>query len=123
MHLISSHDTAKEGVANMFSYFGKKENNSGKSTEVIVSKRLVDLYREQHKNYDYAISSALDSLDPESYIEAFKIIDQFKLKGETIDIKIGTTVAEKIKKDLEVEELESVTVEILLWIGAILPEV
>lgn len=107
----------------MFSYFGKKTNESDKTNAVIVSKHLVDIYREQHKNYDYAITSALDSLDPESYIEAFKIIDEFKLKGETAEIKIGNAVAEKIKNDLEVEELEATTVEILLWIGAILPEV
>lgn len=107
----------------MFNCFGRKETNTDKTTNVNVSKCLVDLYKKQHKNYDYAITSALDSFDPESYIEAFRIIDSFKLKGETIMIRIGNAVAEKIKKDLEIEELEDTTVEILLWIGAVLPEV
>ena len=107
----------------MFGSFIKKPINMENTIDVTVSLRLVDLYNKQQKNYDYAISSALDCLDPKSYIEAFRCVDSFKLKGETTVIKIGDTVAEKIKNDLEIETLEAATIEMLLWIGVILPEV
>ena len=107
----------------MFSLFEKKVNDTDKTTEIIVSEQLVELYIKLHKNYDYAINQALDSFDPESYIESFRIIETFKIKGEPAVIKIGNSVVEKIKTDLEIEELEDTTVELLLWIGAIFPEV
>ena len=36
--------------------------------KLIVSKKLNDLYNKQHKNFDYAVASALDNFDPDSFV-------------------------------------------------------
>lgn len=91
--------------------------------KVMVSKKLNDLYKKQHKNFDYAITSAMDNFDPESFITCFKIVNRFELDGEKCEIKIGDELAERIVSDLEMDSIDGKTAEILLWIGAVLPEV
>lgn len=91
--------------------------------KLIVSKKLNDLYNKQHKNFDYAVASALDNFDPDSFVTCFKIIKGFELDGEKCEINIGDELAERIVTDLEMDSLDGKTAEILLWIGAVLPEV
>ena len=91
--------------------------------KVRISKKLNDIYRKQHKNFDYAISSILDNLDPDSYVSSFEIVKGFELEGEEVDINIGEDVAKRIIADLEMDSLDNMIVELLLWIGVIFPEV
>ena len=91
--------------------------------KVRISKRLIEIYKKQHKNYDYAISSALDNFDSESYTKCFEIVKEFGLDGELCEINLGDELVERIVDDLEIDNLDNRTAELLLWIGAILPEV
>lgn len=91
--------------------------------QIKVSKGIKDIYKSQHKNYDYAIGSALDNFDPESFVKCFKIVKSFKLGGESEEISLGDGIVERIKSDLEQDNIDQKTIELLLWVGAILPEV
>lgn len=90
---------------------------------VNISKTLRDLYKKQHKNFDYAIASALDNFDPVSFVSCFKIVNIFELDGEKCRINIGDELVKRIISDLEMNNLDDNTVELLLWVGAVLPEV
>lgn len=90
---------------------------------ISISNILKDCYIKQHKNYDYAVSSVLDNLDPESFIRCFEIVKQFELDGDLCEINLGDELVERIVDDLEIDMLDNRTAELLLWIGAILPEV
>lgn len=91
--------------------------------KVKISRKLKEAYEGQHKNFDYEINFILDSLDPESYAACFKMVKAFGLDGEKVDINLSDEVAERIISDLEMESLNQETVELLLWMGAVLPEV
>ncbi len=91
--------------------------------KVKISKKLEEIYKKQHKNFDYAITSALDNFDPDSFVTCFEIVEDFKVSGDKCEITIGDNVAERIISDLERTSLDGKDVEILLWIGAVLPEV
>jgi len=91
--------------------------------KVRISKELSDLYEKQHKNFDYAVASALDNFDPVSFITCFKIVNDFELDGKKCEINLGDELAERIVSDLEIDNLDDKTAELLLWIGAVLPEV
>mgnify|MGYP003299276758 CR=1 FL=1 len=90
---------------------------------VMISKKLKTIYKEQHKNYDYAITSILDNFDPECYLTCFGLINEFELDGEKCDICIGDKVGKKISEDLNIDIVDDRTIELLLWIGALFPEV
>lgn len=91
--------------------------------KVNISQKLDDVYKKQHKNFDYAVATILDSFDPESYIICFNIVEKFELDGERCEIIIGDKLAERIVNDLEIDELDDKTAELLLWLGVIFPEV
>lgn len=51
------------------------------------------------------------------------MVKAFALDDEKVDINLGDEVAERIVSDLEMESLHQEPVELLLWMGAVLPEV
>ena len=81
------------------------------------------VYKEQHKNYDYAITSILDNFDPECYLTCFGLIKDFELDGEKCDINIGDKLSKRIAEDLSLDIVDDRTIELLLWVGALFPEV
>ncbi len=91
--------------------------------KISISFSLNEIYKKQHKNYDYSIASVLDNLDPDSFINCFEIVKEFELEGNKCEINIGDEVAKRISDDLELPFIDGRTVELLLWMGAILPEV
>lgn len=91
--------------------------------KVKVSSELNDIYKRQHKNFDYAISSALNYVDPDSFIDCFEIVNGFEIKGVPIEIEIGDDLVNRLKNDFCIKTVDDKTVVILLWLGAILPEV
>lgn len=91
--------------------------------KVMISKKLKAVYKEQHKNSDYAITSILDNFDPESYLTCFGLIKGFELDGEKCDICIGDKLAKRIAEDLSMDTVDDRTIELLLWIGVLFPEV
>lgn len=91
--------------------------------KVKISKKLNDIYQKQHKNYDYAVTSVLDNFDPESYAICFNIVKEFELDGDKCEISIGDELTGRIVDDLEIDNLDNRTAELLLWLGVIFPEV
>ena len=91
--------------------------------KIQISLALEKIYKKQHKNYDYMVLSVLDNLDPQSYQECFKIVRNFDLGKDRTSIQIGDGVIQRIKDDFEVDAVDEMTIVLLLWVGAILPEV
>lgn len=91
--------------------------------EVKISKKLNDIYNAEHKNMDYEIEFVLDSLDPVSYKECFSMVKTFDLQGSKCVVSIGNNIVDRVLSDLELDEVDDNTFELLLWIGAALPEV
>ena len=91
--------------------------------KVMISQKLKTVYKEQHKNYDYAISSILDNFDPKCYLTCFSLIKEFELDGEKCEICIGDKLAKRIAEDLSIDTINDRTIELLLWIGVLFPEV
>lgn len=91
--------------------------------KIEISQRLKDIYLKQHKNFDYEINYVLDSLDPQSFIECFRMVESFEIDGSKTEIDLGEDVAKRIVSDLDEDSLNEKTVALLLWIGAAFPEV
>ena len=91
--------------------------------KIRISKELNNIYKKQHKNFDYAVTPILDNLDPESYVNCFNIVRGFELNGDKCEVSIGDNLTERIVADLEMDKLDNRTAELLLWLGAIFPEV
>ena len=91
--------------------------------EVMISSDLQRIYKESHKNYDMAVMTLLDSLDPNVFLPAFEIINSFSCTGEHVAIKLGKTAVEQIKSTFEDKEVTSELISILLWIAVLFPEI
>lgn len=91
--------------------------------KTMISKKLKAVYKEQHKNYDYAITSILDNFDPECYLACINLIKNFELDGEKSDVNIGDKLTKRIAEDLSLDTVDDRTIELLLWVGALFPEV
>ena len=91
--------------------------------KVKISKKLNEIYSKQHKNYDYAVSSAMNYMDPDSFAHCFEMVDVFKVEGDQINIEISDNLSDRIKADFGFNELDDKTIGLLVWLGAILPEV
>lgn len=103
------------------------KKTSGQETdiqmEVRISAELQQIYIKNHKNYDMALMTLLDSLDQEAYKKAFEIINPISLKGDVITIKIGGSALNQIKETFECEEVNNDFANLLLWIAVLFPEV
>ena len=95
----------------------------GYEMEVMISSDLQRIYKESHKNYDMAVMTLLDSLDPNVFLPAFEIINSFSCTGERVAIKLGKTAVEQIKSTFEDKEVTSELISILLWIAVLFPEI
>ena len=88
-----------------------------------ISEKLRDLYHNQSKNYEYAIDQIMNSFDPESFVECFRIVNGFDTIGDKCEINISDSLVDNMIKDLGLEHLDHKTVELVLWLGAVFPEV
>lgn len=91
--------------------------------KVMISKTVRDLYQESHKNYEYALESIMNGLDPETYIKAIKDIKKLESVGEKVEVNISDSATEMLKELLSVNEIESNTMELLLWVAVLFPEI
>lgn len=113
----------------MFGIFGNTTNKKAGGKEdniqmdVNVSVELQQIYKKNHKNYDIALMTLLDSLDQETYKIAFEIINPVSLKGDVTTIKLGNAVIEQIKDTFECKDVSNDLIHLLLWIAVLFPEV
>lgn len=91
--------------------------------DVYISTELQSIYKNSHKNYDMAIMTLLDSLDPDVFQHAFDIIEPVSLKGRMTKIKIGNPTVNQIKAAFELTEVGHDLIHLLLWIAVLFPEV
>ena len=91
--------------------------------KVSISKVLKDLYQESHKNYEYALESLMNSLDPATYAKAIKDIKSIEsVSEEKVEIEILDSAVNMLKGALDENEVKSETVELLLWVAVLMPE-
>ena len=91
--------------------------------DVNISTELQSIYKNSRENYDVALMTLLDSLDPDVFQKAFDIIEPITLKGELTKIKIGNSAVNQIKAAFEHQEVDHDLIHLLLWIAVIFPEV
>lgn len=91
--------------------------------KVQISKSLYDIYEKQHKSFDYAVDKITDGFDPESYLLCIDMVDKFVLDGDKVEISLGEQLVNKLTGSLSITGFDDKTAELLLWLGAIFPEV
>lgn len=90
---------------------------------VKVSANLLNIYKENRRNYDIALMTLLDSFDNATFQRAFSEIGTFTLLGQKTEITIGASVTEQIKQAFQCEEISEKLINELLWIAVLLPEI
>lgn len=90
---------------------------------VKVSANLLNIYKENRRNYDMALMTLLDSFDNATFQRAFSEIDTFTLLGQKTEITIGASATEQIKQAFQCEEISEELINELLWIAVLLPEI
>lgn len=89
--------------------------------KVKISERLEKIYIENHKNYNYALSFLLSSIDLDTFGEALNIVDSFVLNGEQVEVDVDEQQIKKINNMLKI--VDDNLVEKLLWIAVMFPEI
>lgn len=90
---------------------------------VKVSANLLNIYKENRRNYDMALMTLLDSFDNATFQRAFSEIGTFTLLGQKTEITIGASATEQIKQAFQCEEISEKLINELLWIAVLLPEI
>ena len=90
---------------------------------VKVSANLLNIYKENRRNYDIALITLLDSFDNATFQRAFSEIGTFTLLGQKTEITIGASATEQIKQAFQYEEISEKLINELLWIAVLLPEI
>lgn len=91
--------------------------------KVSISKAIKDLYQESHKNYEYALESLMNSLDPATYVKAIKDIKRIdSISKERVEVEIPDSAVNMLKGLLDENEVKTETVELLLWVAVLMPE-
>lgn len=91
--------------------------------KVQVSKTVKDLYQESHKNYQYALESLLNSLDPATYVKALQDVKKMDSVTDMVEIEIPDSTVNMLKDLLDVEEVKNEIIGVLLWVAVLLPEI
>ena len=90
---------------------------------VKVSANLLNIYKENRRNYDMALMTLLDSFDNATFQRAFSEIGTFTLLGQKTEITIGASATEQIKQAFQCEEISEKLINELLWIAVLLTEI
>ena len=90
---------------------------------VKVSANLLNIYKENRRNYDMALMTLLDSFDNATFQRAFSEIGTFTLLGQKTEITIGASATEQMKQAFQCEEISEKLINELLWIAVLLPEI
>ena len=72
---------------------------------VKVSANLLNIYKENRRNYDMALMTLLDSFDNATFQRAFSEIGTFTLLGQKTEITIVASATEQIKQAFQCEEI------------------
>lgn len=89
--------------------------------KVDISKKLYDVLKKHHKNIDYSLQCLVNSLDPEACKDVFKVLNAIDLGKEKKACELSDDTVGTIN-DL-FGKCDRETVEVLIWISALLPEI
>ena len=86
-----------------------------------INERLVSSFKSVNKNPDYMLDFLLSSIDVNACRNAMEIVEEFKLLGTAVEVEINE------KNLYTVNQLfgtsDSNTVEKLLWVALLFPEI
>lgn len=86
-----------------------------------ISEKLNAAYINAHKTHNYALNFLLSSMDLDHCAESMRLVEDFKLSGDKIAIKIDDENIDIVKKVFG--HADSSLVEQLLWVSILFPEI
>lgn len=86
-----------------------------------ISKRLINVYSASKKNVNYQLDFLLNSLDMDTCDACMKLVEEFKLIGETQEIAIDESNVKRIQRVFG--SCNNSLIEQLLWVALMFPEI
>ena len=86
-----------------------------------INERLISSFKSMNKNPDYMLEFLLNSIDVDACRNAMELVEEFKLLGTMVEIEINEnniSTASQLFGDCD-----SSTVEKLLWVALLFPEI
>lgn len=89
--------------------------------KLTVSTKLIESYKANGKNPNYSLSFLLNSIDPSVCADGLGLVETFKLAGVAVEYEIDDKNIRAIQQLLG--NADSTTVERLLWVALLFPEI
>ena len=89
--------------------------------KVLISAALQRAFQENHKNLNYSLSFLLNSMDLDTCSECLKLVEEFRLAGDRVEVVIDEDNVKNIKSIFEITE--NSLIEQLLWVSILFPEI
>ena len=89
--------------------------------KALVSTALCKSFISNHKNHNYSLNLLLNSMDLDTCYECLKLVEEFRLSGDRVEVEIDEN-NEKAIKDI-FGTTENSLIEQLLWISILFPEI
>ena len=86
-----------------------------------INERLVGSFKSINKNPNYMLDFLLSSIDAEACRNAMELVEEFKLLGTTVEIEINENTLSTASQLFG--DCDSSTVEKLLWVALLFPEI
>ena len=89
--------------------------------KLTVSTKLIESYKANGKNPNYSLSFLLNSIDPSVCADGLGFVETFKLAGVAVEYEIDDKNIRAMQQLLG--NADSTTVERLLWVALLFPEI
>lgn len=86
-----------------------------------VSTKLIESYKANSKNPNYSLSFLLNSIDPNICADCLGLVETFKLDGVAVEYEIDDKNIRAMQQLFG--NADSTTVERLLWVALLFPEI
>jgi len=84
--------------------------------KVLISKDLQSVIISSGKNINYSMNFFLDSLDLDTCLESMKLVKEFELTGNRVEVEIDDSNVKTIQRVFG--NTENALIEQLLWISS-----
>mgnify|MGYP005758151191 CR=1 FL=1 len=89
--------------------------------KLALNAKLIESYKANGKNPNYSLSFLLNSVDPSVCADGLGIVEAFKLAGAAVEYEIDDKNIRAIQQLFG--NTDSTTVERLLWVALLFPEI
>lgn len=89
--------------------------------KLTVSTKLIESYKASSKNPNYSLSFLLNSIDPSVCADGLGLVETFKLAGVAVEYEIDDKNIRAMQQLFG--NAASTTVERLLWVALLFPEI